>query len=172
GASWWTEGSPMRSSPWGRLVLPVLAAHVVALGWVGHSGATGGRPGGLSGPTALQVRTLALPTPPGEGTASAPPPEDTRDAPSPSPAPALEAALPEGQQTPPDTPQEAAPPPTPSPLPAHGPGDGYLPRDQLSVGPRPHEPVKLPFPDELNTRTRHTGVLALFIDELGVVRRV
>jgi len=32
--------------------------------------------------------------------------------------------------------------------------------------------VKLPFPDELNTRTRHTGVLALFIDELGVVRRV
>ena len=51
-------------------------------------------------------------------------------------------------------------------------GSEYIPRPQLSAAPRPSVPVIVPFPKEITTPGRYTAILALFIDETGVVRRV
>lgn len=53
------------------------------------------------------------------------------------------------------------------------PGDGdYVPRPLLSVPPRPQSPVMLAWPDFEGAQTLYRGVLALYIDEDGVVQRV
>lgn len=51
-------------------------------------------------------------------------------------------------------------------------GSEYIPRPQLSTVPRPSTPVIVPFPKEIKELGRYTTILALFIDETGVVRRV
>lgn len=51
-------------------------------------------------------------------------------------------------------------------------GSEYIPRPQLSAAPRPSIPVVVPFPKEITTPGRYTTILALFIDENGIVRRV
>jgi hypothetical protein len=51
-------------------------------------------------------------------------------------------------------------------------GSEYIPRPQLSTAPRPSVPVVVPFPKEITTQGRYTTILALFIDENGIVRRV
>ena len=51
-------------------------------------------------------------------------------------------------------------------------GDHYLPRPLLSTPPRSSTPVIVPFPPEITAPGRYTTILALFIDENGVVRRV
>lgn len=51
-------------------------------------------------------------------------------------------------------------------------GDNYLPRPLLSTPPRSSTPVIVPFPEQIKEPGRYTTILALFIDENGVVRRV
>lgn len=51
-------------------------------------------------------------------------------------------------------------------------GSEYVPRPQLSTAPRPSTPVVVPFPAEVTSPGRYAAILALFIDETGVVRRV
>lgn len=51
-------------------------------------------------------------------------------------------------------------------------GDNYLPRPLLSTPPRSSSPVIVPFPEQITAPGRYTTILALFIDENGVVRRV
>ncbi|MDO9001896.1 MAG: hypothetical protein Q7V20_00435 [Aquabacterium sp.] len=51
-------------------------------------------------------------------------------------------------------------------------GDQYLPRPLLSTPPRSSTPVIVPFPEQIKEPGRYTTILALFIDETGVVRRV
>ncbi|MBC7699090.1 energy transducer TonB [Aquabacterium sp.] len=51
-------------------------------------------------------------------------------------------------------------------------GDDYLPRPLLSTPPRSSTPVIVPFPEQIKEPGRYTTILALFIDENGVVRRV
>jgi len=51
-------------------------------------------------------------------------------------------------------------------------GVEYLPRGLLSVVPVPRGPVAIPYPRDGPARGRFSTVLALFIDEGGVVRRV
>ncbi|MFY8116546.1 MAG: hypothetical protein ACOVLH_01960 [Roseateles sp.] len=48
----------------------------------------------------------------------------------------------------------------------------YLPRDLLSVGPAPQETVLLAWPAQSPLRGSFRGVLRLFIDDEGQVRRV
>jgi len=56
------------------------------------------------------------------------------------------------------------------------PGDGYVPRPLLSIAPQPEIPVVIPAPssDSGTGRLigRYSGVLALYIDEQGHVRRI
>jgi hypothetical protein len=70
------------------------------------------------------------------------------------------------EQTPP---QEAARTTAPS---LQADTEEYIPRPRLSEVPIPTAPVMVPFPPEVNERVRHTAILALFIDETGLVRRV
>ncbi|MGA0612367.1 energy transducer TonB [Caldimonas sp. KR1-144] len=51
-------------------------------------------------------------------------------------------------------------------------GPDYLPRPWLSVAPTPVEPVALDYPALEGDTGWHRAVLALFIDEAGVVQRV
>lgn len=50
--------------------------------------------------------------------------------------------------------------------------DGYLPRPLLSAPPLPNAPVVIPTPPGSELVGRRVGVLALYIDDLGRVRRV
>ena len=50
--------------------------------------------------------------------------------------------------------------------------DEYIPRPRLSISPTATTPVIVPFPTHFDTTGRFTAVLALFIDEDGIVRRV
>lgn len=52
------------------------------------------------------------------------------------------------------------------------PQDEYIPRPRLSISPTATTPVIVPFPPHFDTTGRFTAVLALFIDEDGIVRRV
>lgn len=58
------------------------------------------------------------------------------------------------------------------PVAATDPGDDYLPRPLLSTPPRSSAPVIVPFPEQIKQPGRYTTILALFIDENGIVRRV
>lgn len=51
-------------------------------------------------------------------------------------------------------------------------GDTYLPRPMLTTAPQPSAPVLMPFPAQVTEPGRYATILALFIDEGGVVRRV
>lgn len=51
-------------------------------------------------------------------------------------------------------------------------GDTYLPRPMLTTAPQPSAPVLMPFPEQVTEPGRYATILALFIDESGVVRRV
>lgn len=51
-------------------------------------------------------------------------------------------------------------------------GDTYLPRPMLTTAPQPSVPVLMPFPEQVTEPGRYATILALFIDESGVVRRV
>lgn len=64
-----------------------------------------------------------------------------------------------------------APPPTPAP-PAHSGTAAYLPRDLLTMGPRPLEPIVIAYPPEAHHPGKLNGRLAVYIDERGAVRRV
>lgn len=59
-----------------------------------------------------------------------------------------------------------------SPTALADPGDNYFPRPLLSMPPRSSTPVIVPFPEQITEPGRYTTILALFIDENGVVRRV
>ncbi|MDI1259490.1 energy transducer TonB [Aquabacterium sp.] len=59
-----------------------------------------------------------------------------------------------------------------SPAPLADPGDNYFPRPLLSMPPKSSTPVIVPFPEQITEPGRYTTILALFIDENGVVRRV
>ena len=50
--------------------------------------------------------------------------------------------------------------------------DEYLPRSQLSQPPKAVSMIDMPFPPGVPTPGRYKAVLALYIDEHGVVRRV
>lgn len=64
--------------------------------------------------------------------------------------------------------------------PVHAPADvlgaplpsPYLPRTLLTTGPQPLAPIVIDYPPQLETVGSHTGELALYIDEHGVVTRV
>jgi len=49
---------------------------------------------------------------------------------------------------------------------------GYIPRPFLSIAPNALAPVDIPTSPETAVPGRHVGVLALYIDELGRVRRI
>ena len=52
-------------------------------------------------------------------------------------------------------------------------GDGdYVPRPLLSVAPQPQQPVMLTWPDFDGAKLRYEGVLALYIDDQGIVQRI
>ena len=59
---------------------------------------------------------------------------------------------------------------------ATGPGDavdgGYVPRPLLSIAPQPGAPVVIATPPDMVETGRRVGVLALYIDEQGRVRRI
>ncbi|NBD21107.1 hypothetical protein GTZ97_10575 [Aquabacterium fontiphilum] len=48
----------------------------------------------------------------------------------------------------------------------------YLPRTLLTTGPQPLDPIVIDYPPQLEAAGNHTGELALYIDEHGVVTRV
>ena len=48
----------------------------------------------------------------------------------------------------------------------------YLPRSELTVAPRPIQPVIVASPEEGGTAARRTGILSLFIDESGRVHHI
>lgn len=48
----------------------------------------------------------------------------------------------------------------------------YLPRTQLTVSPQPLAPIVIDYPPQAEAAGHHTGELALYIDEHGVVARV
>jgi TonB family protein len=115
-------------------------------------------------------------------------PAQARQTPSPS-ADTEPSIVPESEAPAPvaPTPPEPLPPPSSKPLPVDdvlagvdndapsdqpAAGSEYIPRPQLSIAPRPSEAVIIPFPKEITRPGRYTAVLALFIDENGVVRRV
>jgi len=49
--------------------------------------------------------------------------------------------------------------------------DDYLPRSMLTLAPAPAEPVLIPFPPD-GPQGRHVFILALYVDEAGLVRQV
>ena len=52
-------------------------------------------------------------------------------------------------------------------------GDGdYVPRPLLSVGPMPLQPVMLTWPAFEGAKLQYRGVLALYIDDQGIVQRI
>jgi protein TonB len=59
---------------------------------------------------------------------------------------------------------------------AAGPDDavdgGYVPRPLLSIAPQPEAPVVIATPPDMVDMSRRVGVLALYIDEQGRVRRI
>jgi hypothetical protein len=48
----------------------------------------------------------------------------------------------------------------------------YVPREWLTVGPQPLEPIIIEYPQELDDTGEHQGQLAVYIDEFGVVTQV
>ena len=48
----------------------------------------------------------------------------------------------------------------------------YVPREWLTVGPQPLEPIVIEYPQELADTGMHQGQLAVYIDEFGVVTQV
>ena len=61
---------------------------------------------------------------------------------------------------------------TPTPAGTGAQRDDYLPRSALSKAPAARGPINIPFPPGVPTPGRYSAVLALYIDELGNVRRV
>ena len=93
--------------------------------------------------------------------------------PAPSPARRLPASSPAAIARAPD----ASPTPEPhpavaAPLPQPGARGDYVPRPQLSVGPKPVAAIVLESPAGEVIATRQTGVLSLFIDEEGRVQHI
>lgn len=90
----------------------------------------------------------------------------------------------EGQTSAPAT-EETAPPDSAQPQPQNSdaqaspratdlqaPVEEYVPRPRLSLPPQAATRVIVPFPAQVDATGRFTAVLALFIDEDGIVRRV
>lgn len=67
-------------------------------------------------------------------------------------------------------------PPPAEPVPAalsDSPGEGdYVPRPLLSVAPQPQQAVMLTWPDFDGEKPQYQAILALYIDEQGVVQRI
>ncbi len=160
-----------------------VAVWVGVRGWPAEPGAASARPvarGTPAPPVAprWQVRQVSMPSAPATSMALAttavlaltPPPAEP-DAPPPElQAPALTA---EGQSAP-----VAETAPVPAVTAASAPADAsalpdpYWPRPQLSRPPVPRTVVAIDFPAGEPTPGRHTAVLALYIDEAGLVQRV
>lgn len=155
----------------GALAL-ALALHVVAA--VVSVDAAALQPAQSRGDTrVLQVRLMQAPAAApaaigsrqdaGEETAMAVP---SPPAASPAPEVAPSRVLPVSAEAPSD-------PAAPAAAEAGGEGeDVYLPRRLLSVGPRVRQPPLIAYPDDAPQAGRFVGVLALFIDDDGTVRRV
>ena len=172
----WGRPAPQRSTGGMRYALPVCAAISVAA----H----------------VMVLTLRVPPePPRASTAAASgsprvmqarlrPQASPAQAPMPAPAVPLDAA-----PAPDASAARAAPAPVATPTPPSTPGasqsaasgskastrpgrDDYIARPFLSVGPAARTPVVLVAPPGTNGTARHVGVLSLFIDEQGVVKRI
>ena len=166
------------------VVAPVLAIHAAALllsaGAAGQPARGGPAPAGLP---VIRLVTMAstLPAPaaaadqpspkrervskrpPADG-APADPPAAQRAGPAPAPAGPDPAAV------------AAAPPPSTGELGGAAVEAGappeYLPRERLSVAPRPLASIDIPFPPEVAGTVNLATELSLFIDETGTVRRV
>lgn len=83
--------------------------------------------------------------------------------------PASANTVPTPEIAPPDVAATEALPPEP---PTENTGDSYLPRPMLTAAPQPSAPVLMDFPKQVTEPGRYATILALFIDEDGVVRRV
>lgn len=167
-----------RRSSIGAITLNVALIHAAGLVLLNQSGPdAASRGGGAARPQAVQMRLAKAVH------ATQPTPNAATSQPEEAPTPEV-AAMPDPSATPdqqvPEAQTEEAPAVDNI---AAGPGIGpdsdttdsgseYLPRPRLSEAPRPATPVMVPFPAEITERGRYTTILALFIDENGVVRRV
>jgi hypothetical protein len=140
---------------WAAPLLLATSLHAVAIGLVVSS-----RASPSPGPTAVAIKQ-GPPEPAGMQLVLAAPPVTTSTA-NPPEASAL------AQRTSRDS-TEQAPPPAPAPSPAP---DVYLPRNALSIAPRPQNIIDIAFPPGLSTPGQHEVTLALYIDENGHVREV
>jgi hypothetical protein len=173
--------------PLRAITLSVVVMHAAALAWVATAPDKPAHPV-ASGPKARVMQTR-LASAEAARPANAAPPDtaapvaatspETSSAPLPTP-PAVAEAQAEAPPSPPPTETVAAahaePLIPPDAFPAETAqtdnGDNYLPRPLLTAAPRPSAPVILPFPQAIGTPGRYATILALFIDEGGVVRRV
>lgn len=160
------------------ITLSVVVMHAAALVLIDTSTPKAVQPG-KSGTRHRVIQTrlaLATPTlaPSGQAapaTTSSLSAETTEPSAPPAPVPlasADTAPAPEVDHTA-DAPATQAPPAEP---PAQDTGDTYLPRPMLTAAPQPSEPVLMDFPKQVTESGRYATILALFIDEDGVVRRV
>lgn len=157
---------PGLRSPLNAIIASVVIAHGAFLAWMNLPPAATA-PGRSQAQVVHLSLTKAKPTPVARPTTdSLPPPPDTLSAfiePAESqPAPRVPEVSPPTDPLTPEDPSTASKPPS----------DDYLPRSLLTIAPRPSSTVIVPFPAQIQTPGRYTTILALFIDENGVVRRV
>jgi len=89
-----------------------------------------------------------------------------------APKEAVAAEVPAAAPLPEPTLLAAVEPPDSHPTPSPQPLDDYLPRDLLTQAPSASQPILLDFPADLPEEQRLSIVLRLYVDELGIVRRV
>lgn len=170
---------PGLRSPLNAIIASVVIAHGVFLAWM-NLRPTAAAPGRSQAQVVHLSLTKGKPTPAARPTAdSLPPPPDTLSSfiepAEPLPAPPMPEVSPPADPLPQEDPSTASAPVGTDPLESTGsnnPSDDYLPRSLLTIAPRPSSTVIVPFPEQIKTPGRYTTILALFIDENGVVRRV
>ncbi|MES2090675.1 MAG: energy transducer TonB [Pseudomonadota bacterium] len=170
---------PGLRSPLNAIIASVVIAHGVFLAWM-NLAPKAAAPGRSQAQVVHLSLTKAKPTPAALPTSdSLPPPPDTLSAfiePAESPpAPLVPEVSTPADPVPQEDPSTASAAVGTDTLEGSGsknPSDDYLPRSLLTIAPRPSSTVIVPFPAQIQTPGRYTTILALFIDENGVVRRV
>lgn len=160
-------GHPARRSATSVAVIASLALHLTWLGWDGRSTPElGGTTGLMPRPVPPAVAHVSLRLLPLPGT-----PVDIVDEPQRHAPPAhLESAA-EQEAAPSGATGRAMPLPTSAETDSEPDWAGYLPRNALTRAPVATDAVLLPNPEAAGTG-RWRGILTLFIDDAGLVRRV
>lgn len=149
-------------SPLGAIITSVVIAHGAFLAWMNTPPAEtppGGTPARVVHLSLIKARPI--PTALKEEAPAAPPIEAEPHTPTDAPV-----------QEDPTLPPASVSADNLDATESKAPSDEYLPRSLLSRAPRPSTTVIVPFPEQVKTPGRYTTILALFIDENGVVRRV